>query len=147
MTEYETRSIILIGEQQRKLAKSLIDNAPYDIEVVLKQKGKKRTNDQNKLMWSGMIGDFTKQGWLNGRQYNTKTWHEFLKREYLPEHEDPGITRNGYKKWDELPNGELILTGSTTGLTTKGFSQYLEQCYAFGSQELGIRFTTVNNNE
>jgi hypothetical protein len=44
-----------------------------------------------------------------------------------------------WKKWDYTPNGDRILVGSTTDLTVKGFSQYLEQVHAFGSS-LGVMF-------
>lgn len=44
-----------------------------------------------------------------------------------------------YQKWDYLPNGDRILKASTTDLTTKGFSEYIEQIYAFASIE-GVMF-------
>lgn len=43
-------------------------------------------------------------------------------------------------KWLEMPDGRLKMIGSTTKLTTSGFSDYLEQCYALGC-DLDVRFT------
>lgn len=106
---------------------------------------KKRTIPQNRLLWAGMLGDFAEQGQINGRKFNAATWHHFLKEEFLPNQPEEGITSDDYEKWTEAPFGRLILTGSTTKLTTKGFSDYMEKCFAFGCTDLGIRFTEVRN--
>ena len=102
---------------------------------------KKRTIPQNKKMWSSMIGDFADQGRMNGERYEAEDWHYFLKKNFLAGEYQEGITLPGYVKWRAMPDGELKLVGSTTDLTTKGMSEYLEKCYAFGSSELDIHFT------
>lgn len=143
MTEpaYQTRTIILVGNLQRNTAKSILDNAPLGIEVVFRQHHKKRTRESNSFQWAGMLRDFVEQGWVDGRQFSAQVWHEHLKRTFLPEQPEHGVTLKGYEKWGVLPSGEMILTGSTTKLTTRGMAQYLTQCMAYGAQELGIRFT------
>lgn len=98
-----------------------------------------RNNNQNALMWAGPLRDISEQVWPDGVQYSAETWHEHFKREFLPEHADTELTKEGYQKWVYLPSGERILKASTGDLTTKGFSLYLEQIYAFGSQH-GVRF-------
>lgn len=142
MNDYPTKRIVLVSDVQRYTAKSLIDNAPNNIEVILREVSKKRTSEQNGYLWSGMMGDFVKQGWLNGRQYPVELWHDYLKRLYLPEQPEQGITLKGYRKWDIGINDNMILTGSTKQLTTKGFSDYITECCAYGAGELGIMFTT-----
>lgn len=73
------------------------------------------------------------------RTYDKEVWHEYFKREFLPEQSDGELTKEGYLKWAFLPNGDRVLKGSTTDLTVKGFARYLEQVYAFGAQH-GVQF-------
>ena len=108
--------------------------------VEVKPFQKLRTSDQNKLMWKSVMGDFAKQAYVDGRLFSEKVWHEHLKEMFLPAVETAGITHTGYVKWLEMPDGMLKMVGSTTKLTTKGMSDYLEQCYAYGC-ELGVRFS------
>lgn len=145
--KYTTRHIMLIGSMQKETAKILIDNAPMDavhpIEFVIREAIKPRKIDQQKLMWSGALKDIAEQAWVQGRQFSAEVWHEHFKRELLPETFTEGETLEGYEKWSYLPSGERVLIGSTTKLTTKGFSKYLDQVYAFGGS-LGVRFHTVD---
>jgi len=112
------------------------------LEVTIFPHRKKRTSDQNKLMWKSLLGDFAQQGIIDGRTFGQNVWHEYLKEKFLPEEFVEGKTLKGYEKYVEMPDGRLKLNGSTTMLTTAGMSDYLEQCYAWGAGVLGIRFTT-----
>jgi hypothetical protein len=108
--------------------------------VEVKPFQKIRTGDQNRLMWASLMGDFAEQAFVEGRLWSQAVWHEMLKTHFLPEQATPGITTADYKKWLEMPDGSLKMVGSTTKLTTKGMSDYLEQCYAYGC-DLGVMFT------
>lgn len=146
MHTFATRHIILIDEQRRAIAYAAVRNAPLGIEVVLREPVKVRKPDQNSLMWAGPLRDIAAQAWVDGRQYSAEVWHEHLKRLYLPETHDPDLAQlvrspYAWRKWDYTPDGDLILIGSTTGLTVRGFSQYLEQVYAYGAG-LGVLFQT-----
>lgn len=146
--KYTTRHIMLVGEMQKETAKILIDNAPMDvmhpIEFVIREAVKPRNNDQNALYWSGPLRDMEEQAWYQGRQLSKDVWHFSLRYMFLPEEAEQGITLKGYKKWDYCPiSDERIMVGSTTQLTARGFSLYLEQVYAYGSS-LGVRFHTVD---
>ena len=110
------------------------------MEVEICLFSKPRTDEQNKLMWSGLLADFSTQGILFGRQFSTMVWHEHLKEKFLPEQYKKGITKKNYIKWIEMPNGQLKLIGSTKDLTTKGFGCYLETLYHYGAYELEIKF-------
>lgn len=105
---------------------------------------KKRSNGQNSFQWVALLGDFSMQAIIDGRQFAANVWHEHLKEQFLPESYEEGITLKGYMKWQEMPDGKLRMVGSTTKLTTKGFSEYMDRCYAYGGGELGIRFTAVD---
>ena len=147
--KFTTRTIYLVGQQQLQTALNLLPNLPIDaqspLEIVIREKTKTRAKIQSDLMWSGPLKDIEEQAWVNKRQYSAEVWHEHLKQKYLPEQAEEGITKDGYIKWDIDPAGDRILVGSTTQLTVKGFSIYLEQVYAFGA-ELGVEFS-ANPNE
>lgn len=121
------------------LSKQVI-NRP--VIITMREETKKRSGEQNRLQWAGMLGDFEKQATLAGHRFSAAVWHEYCKEKFLPDTFIVGKTLKGYQKWVEMPDGRLKTIGSTTQLTTSGFSDYLEQCYAFGC-ELGVKFTTV----
>ena len=141
--KYPTKTIYLVGMMQKETAKLVIDQAPVDmanpLEVVICEKQKVRKPDQNSLYWARELKDISEQAYVNGRTYSAEVWHDFFKREYLPEEHDQELTKEGYRKWDIDPKGERVLVGSTTQLTIKGFALYLEQVTAYGAG-LGVMF-------
>lgn len=141
--KYPTRSIRLVGEQQREMAARILAGAPLDgerpLEFVLREEPKARKLDQNALMWVGPLKDIAEQAYIGGRTYTDVVWHEHFKTEYLPEEFDERYTKAGYRKWDNKPNGERVLVGSTTQLTVLGFAIYLEKVMADGAG-MGVLF-------
>ena len=141
--KFPTRQIMLHTVQQRGIVMALLPNLPLDeanpLEVIIREPVKARGPDQNSLMWAGPLADIAAQAWVDGRQFSAEVWHEHFKREYLPEEFDPELTKEGYRKWDYTPAGERVLIGSTTQLTKRGFSQYLEQIEADGAG-MGVQF-------
>ncbi len=141
--KFPTRQIMLRTVQQRGIVMALLPNLPLDeanpLEVIIREPVKARGPDQNSLMWAGPLADIAAQAWVDGRQFSAEVWHEHFKREYLPEEFDPELTKEGYRKWDYTPAGERVLIGSTTQLTKRGFSQYLEQIEADGAG-MGVQF-------
>lgn len=140
------RSYLLRGAVQVDALIALLPHLPLDdknpIEVLVREEPKKRTLSQNSLMWVGPLKDMEEQGFHDGKQFSADMWHYLFKVMYLPEDGDPELsqlTRDGYKKWDYAPNGDRLLVGSTTELTKKGFSQYIEQLYAHGAS-MGVMF-------
>ena len=126
-----------------RIINELVINRPYVIDI--KQYVKPRTNGQNSFLWVGMLADFSMQVFVDGKQFSVNTWHEYLKELHLPEQYEEGITLKNYKKWEEMPNGKLKMVGSTKKLTTKGFSEYMERCYNYGTYEHDIQFTAAPN--
>lgn len=141
--KFPTRQILLRTGQQLDIVMALLPNLPLDdenpLEVLIREPVKARGMDQNALMWVGPLADIAAQAWVQGRQFSAECWHEHYKREYLPEEFDPELTKEGYRKWDYTPTGERVLIGSTTQLTKRGFSQYLEQIEADGAG-MGVQF-------
>lgn len=141
---FPTRTIRIVGEQQRQTAIALLNAVPVDsakpLEMVLREEVKARKPDQNALMWVGPLKDIEQQAYVNGRTFSAAVWHEHFKAEFLPEEYDQELCKDSsYRKWDYNPKGERVLVGSTTDLTVKGFAQYLEQVIAFGAG-LGVQF-------
>lgn len=151
--KFATRSIKLVGTNQVGAVLALIKNLPIDaenpLEVVIREWLKPRKPDQNRLMWSGPLRDIAEQAWIDGRQFCEDTLHYYFKVEYLPDEttEDvTGLVNDNYKKFDIDPKGNRVLVGSTTDLTVKGFSIYLEQIYAYGAS-LGVMFSANESKQ
>jgi len=143
---YLQKTFRLIGKPQAEIAINAIQNAPidseYPLEVIIREEQKARSLSANALMWAGPLNDIAQQAWVHGRQYSALIWHEYFKEKFLPEIADPKFTKEGYKKYEETPDGRRVLVGSTSKLTKWGFSNYMEQIYAYGG-ELGVKFTEV----
>lgn len=142
--QYPARSILLVGELQREAAHAALRNAPLDpdrpLELLLREKPKARKPDQNAAMWSGPLADIAEQGYVDGRTYKAEVWHEFFKREFLPEEYDPELCkREDYRKWDHTPKGDRVLVGSSTDLTVRGFALYMKQIEVYAQIELGVQ--------
>jgi hypothetical protein len=117
------------------------------MSVTIKPYRKKRSNGQNRLQWVSLVADYSMQVEIEGRKFLPDVWHEQLKKQFLPEAFDDELTMPGYKKWEEMPDGSLKMVGSTTKLTKLGMEAYLNECYAYGAGELGIRFTANKNHD
>ena len=141
---YPTRKIRLVGVTQLLNLQLLLSKLPLDpdrpLVVTIAEEVKSRKLDQNALMWVGPLKDISEQVYMKGRSYSDKVWHEYFKTEFLPESFDPELTKENYIKWSHYPDGDMVLTGSTTDLTVKGFALYLEQVYAFGAKR-GVEFS------
>jgi hypothetical protein len=131
-TEYD-RQAIMETIRRMNIEKPMVIN----VDPVTK----KRSSAQNSMQWVALLGDFSMQGLVDGRQFSAPVWHEYLKGKFLPEKFTEGKTMKGYVKYIELPDGSLKLVGSTTKLTTSGFTDYMDLCYGYGACELGICFT------
>jgi len=143
-TDYLPKVIRLVGKLQADTAISAIQNAPIDterpLEVIIREEQKGRSLSANALMWAGPLNDIASQAWVHGKQYSALIWHEYFKEKFLPDFPDPTQVKEGYRKYEETPDGRRVLIGSTQKLTKHGFSLYMEQIYAYGA-ELGVRFS------
>jgi hypothetical protein len=146
--KFVTRNLFLRNETVRSTLLALVRNLPlddmYPLEVVVREQIKGRKPDANARMWSGPLKDIAGQAFIEGRQFSAEVWHEWAKREFLPEEFDPELCREGYKKWDFDPSGERVLVGSTTMLTSKGFSEHMTMLEAAGAS-FGVLFTASPN--
>lgn len=134
--------MIIITQQSQQNALTRIANLPTDgsVEIVIQPKTEARSQSQNAKQWADVLAQISSQAWVQGKQFSPEVWHDYLKRMFLPESYDPELTRDGYIKWADLPDGSLKCVGSTTKLTKKGFSQYMTQVEVYAIQELGVIF-------
>ena len=146
-TDYLPKVIRLVGKLQADTAISAIQNAPIDsdkpLEVIIREEQKGRSLSANALMWAGPLNDIASQAWVHGKQYSALIWHEYFKEKFLPDFPDPTQVKEGYRKYEETPDGRRVLIGSTQKLTKHGFSLYMEQIYAYGA-DLGVRFSETD---
>ena len=145
--KFQTCKIRLVGSQQLNAALARLQHVPLDpekpLEVIIREEVKMRGLDANAYYWRRLT-EIADQAYIEGRAYSAEVWHEYFKKEYLPEEFDPEMTREGYRKWATGPDGERVLIGSSTQLTVKGFAVYLTQVEAFGAG-LGVQFSASPN--
>jgi hypothetical protein len=141
--KFKPRKLLLIGQEQVERAIAVLRNVPLDprkpLEFLVREEVKGRKLDQQGLMWAGPLADLAAQAWLEGRQYSAEVWHEFCKKEFLPEEFDADLCLEGYRKWDIDPAGDRVMVGSTKMLTVKGMAQHITQIHALGGS-LGVEF-------
>jgi hypothetical protein len=144
--KFETRKIRLIGQQQLQNALALLPNLPLDatkpLELVIREEVKARKLDQNGYYWL-RLGEIAAHAWFHGRQFSADVWHEFMKREVMPEEitTKDGVVRS---KWEVMPNGDRTPI-STTLLERGCFAEYTTAVEAFGAG-LGVEYS-ANPNE
>lgn len=142
------RELLLRDEKVRERAIALLNNLPVDadhpLQIVVSEYKPPRKQSQNAFLWAGPLKDIAEQAFLDGRQYSAEVWMEYFKRELLPEEFDPELCREGYRKYDYLPDDQRVMVGSSTQLTVKGFSNFVEQITAFGAS-LGVMFHASPN--
>lgn len=142
------RKILIDGETRRDLAVNALLNLPIyadePLECVIRERVKGRKLDQNSLMWVNQLKCIAEQAWSNGHQYSAEIWHEYFKKENLPDPDDPEFdithVKDGYTKFAIAPDGSRVLIGSTTQLTVKGFAIYLQKMEATGAI-CGVQFS------
>ncbi len=104
----------------RKMAIDAINNAPDG--SILEIRESNRTKSQNRFYWE-LLSAIEMQLVNEGRRYRAEIWHEYFKARYL------------VPKMMELPNGKLKeVERTTTDLSKKEFSDYIEQVMAFASE-------------
>lgn len=123
------RQFILSGEAQAESLWAFLKNnwkvlaaTSKPLLVTVEQYSKKRSNKQNSRYWA-IVQQIAENGWVNGRKYDSETWHDFLKGHFI-----------GY---DDLPFGGKRPLSSAT-LNTEEFNVYMEKVELFAREELGI---------
>ncbi|WP_257828059.1 recombination protein NinB [Burkholderia glumae] len=99
------------------------------LRVIVTAEEKQRNAAQNRLYWGAILRAIAEQAWVDGRQFDKDSWHEYFARMF-------GVS-------DELtlPDGEIILRRKSTSQMSVGeFSTYLNQIQAYAANKLGVEF-------
>ncbi len=140
MANFQTRKFLLRGPDQIHALMAMIPNLPTDqdhpLEVLIREEPKERKLTKNALYWV-LLSEIADQAWLHGKQYSKDVWHEYAKREIMPNTitTKEGETRS---KWCDSPTGSPVVI-STTCLEDRCFSEYITALEAFGAG-LGVMF-------
>jgi hypothetical protein len=105
-------------------AACLTAGEPLRIEVT--QRGDKRSAEQNKRYWA-LLRSISEQAWVDGRQFDSETWHELFRRQYIGTEEI------------NLPDGTRIERGiSTTTLSVSEFTSLMDRIEQYAAEQLGV---------
>lgn len=114
-----TQTVILIGDQQRALARQLIDKAPLGYVVRIGEA--KRTGEQNDKMWA-MLSDVSRAK-PDGRRHTPEVWKALFMQSLGHESRfEMGL--------DDRP---FPVGFSTSALNKRQMSDLIECIYAYGA--------------
>ncbi len=91
--------------------------------VDIEKRKKFRSNSQNAMYWGYILPEIA-----NETGHTAEELHFFFKRMFLP------------KKFIKVGKKRLMAEPSTTRLSTKEFSEYVEKIIVWSAQELGIEW-------
>ena len=139
--KFATRQFFLRTDTQTATLLALIPHLPLDqdnpLEVVIREPVKARGMDQNGYYFM-RIGELAGQAWIDGKQFSKDAWHEYAKKNIMPEEI---TTKDGEvrSKWEPTPDGDMSVI-STTRLERGCFADYTNAVEAFGAS-LGVMFS------
>jgi len=111
-----TKQIYQLGLNRDGVTQAILQ-APEGFIVEIKEPN--RTYEQNALYWAS-LNDLSEKLFVDGKCFTPDVWHIYFKQRFLS------------GKFTELPNKQVILLEpTTTGLSKKEFSDYVEQVFAF----------------
>lgn len=99
------------------------------LRLIVTAEEKQRNAAQNRFYFGAVLKQISEQAWVDGKQYDKDTWHEYFARKY-------GVL-------DELtlPDGEIIARRkSTTQMSVGEFSEYLDAVQSYAGETLGVQF-------
>lgn len=116
------------------LCKSLMADGKLAI-ITAAECADERSIQQNAFYWGIVLRDISQQAAVEGRRYAPEAWHEHFKRVFLG-YQFKRVVIAGRKR-----KAVVKELRSTTKLSVKKMSVFLEQVLAFGVTDLGVRFT------
>lgn len=145
--KFQTREFLLRSDIQVATLLALIPHLPLDadhpLSVRIGEQIKVRGLDQNGYYFM-RIGEIAEQAWIDGKQFSKEAWHEYAKKNIMPEEI---ITKDGEvrSKWEPTPDGDMSVI-STTRLEKGCFAEYTTAVEAFGAG-LGVMFSAPKGRE
>lgn len=89
----------------------------------------------NRYYWGPCLKEISEQASIEGQRWAPEAWHELSKRMFLG-YEIKKVKVAGRKKTTVIRR-----LRSTTGLSVRKFSVYLEKLQAFAATDLGVHFS------
>lgn len=100
-----------------------------------------RSLRQNRYYWAACLGEISEQASINGQRWSSDAWHELFKRQFIG-YEIEKVKVAGRKRTTVIRR-----LRSTTKLSVRAMSTYLEQVQAFAATELGVQFSLLDWQE
>ena len=94
-----------------------------------------RTLQQNAFYWGPCLSEISEQAVICGQRWTADAWHELFKRQFIG-YEVKKIKVAGRKKATVIRRLK-----SSTDLSVRQFSNYLDKLQAFASTDLSVRFS------
>lgn len=109
-------------------AKAMVE-AGTPLRIIVTSAEARRNTEQNKRYWGFVLKTIANQAWVEGKQYSTDVWHEYLARKF-------GVCEDV-----TLPDGEIVVRRkSTTQMTVSEFGDFMNHCEAHAITSLGVEF-------
>ncbi len=105
------------------------------LRVMVAEKRASRRLELNAFMWAGVLEQIAQQVCPRGQWFSAEAWHEYLKRECLPD-----ACAAGVPKWQHHADGTRSLRMSTSDLDDDEFSDYLLAIQGHAASEWGVVF-------
>lgn len=96
-----------------------------------------RSIQQLRFLWGVVYKETSEQARIDGQHYTPDAWHELGKRLHIP--------RKQTKTYVAGRRRPVITTsiGSTTGLSVRKMSLYIEKFMAWAATDYGVRFSST----
>ena len=100
-----------------------------------------KTVQQGNYLWGVVYKEISEQAQIGGQKYTALAWHELCKRQFLPR-----VKKVTYVAGRRRPVISTTI-GTTKGIGIRKMSAYIEACLAFGSVDLGVKFSVLRWQE
>lgn len=94
-----------------------------------------RSIRQNRFYWGVALAEISEQARVNGQRYSAEAWHELAKRQFLG-YDFKRVVIAGRRR-----KAVVKELRSTTRLSVRAMSEFLEKLMAFAATDLGVRFS------
>lgn len=106
------------------------------VQIVAREDEDDRTVRANRYYWGVVLKEISEQACIEGQRWAADAWHELFKRQFL------GFEIKKTRVAGKRRPVVVRRLKSTTGLSIKKFTKYLEKVQAFAVTDLGVRFST-----
>jgi hypothetical protein len=108
------------------------------LRVLVQQDEDDAFNYQVRYYWGITLKSICEQAWIDGKQFDKDTWHEFCCGCFLP------------KKEIVMPDGEIVIRRHSIArghISAKKMAKYTIEVEAWASSELGVIFPEKQNGQ